>query len=562
GDCFDILESWCCVRSEAGTQLFLVHCHDHKHLLESRSCNMTERHMFPYAPQFGVDVGRPVHSHLHPEPCVLLGGTPGFPHSNGDFKHHNFPEYHDGAAYHGMTQYPQPHPPTNLQLGVPGIPAGASFCNLHLNPASGSTFPVPPSSVDPLPSSSYYRANAVPMDDYAMEVMGSSYKRKNGEVIPGNTHYYNVRPSSSVPPMPGVPFDSGVPGMHAVPDYRSNGALPMSQDNGRNRAGALGFQRDSVWAHGYNHIVQGSSTGQPFQPPQTMWLETPPINSNGSGSAVAWNMTPVLPCFPGNNIHGGSIETANVGPQGYHEGAIHRAPANFLHSAPMINQPHNLHPAPLVQGIGRFSVIYQPPVAAVPGGQPLTNAVQHTSLSTVNAQAFPSASGFRMYDPYSRGTLPEEVPRHRNNPHPNFLPMDEAAVLQVSSVYEGNDEVDHHSDLRLDIDDMSYEELLSLGEQIGSVNTGLSEKDITDHLETKSYRPFSASINLEELPPSDQIGDSCVICQLEYEEQDKLGCLACGHDYHEECLKKWLCLKNVCPICKSTALAVARAAEG
>lgn len=44
--------------------------------------------------------------------------------------------------------------------------------------------------------------------------------------------------------------------------------------------------------------------------------------------------------------------------------------------------------------------------------------------------------------------------------------------------------------------------------------------------------------------------------QDEYENNDKLGTLACGHEYHVDCLKKWLLLKNVCPICKSAALAV------
>ena len=36
---------------------------------------------------------------------------------------------------------------------------------------------------------------------------------------------------------------------------------------------------------------------------------------------------------------------------------------------------------------------------------------------------------------------------------------------------------------------------------------------------------------------------------------DDVGTLkTCGHDYHVECIKKWLEMKNLCPICKSPAL--------
>ncbi|KAL1549449.1 RING-type E3 ubiquitin transferase [Salvia divinorum] len=48
-------------------------------------------------------------------------------------------------------------------------------------------------------------------------------------------------------------------------------------------------------------------------------------------------------------------------------------------------------------------------------------------------------------------------------------------VMGDSSVYRSRAIFDQHGDMRLDIDYMNYEELLALGERIGSVNTGLSE---------------------------------------------------------------------------------------
>ncbi|KAE8661049.1 RING/U-box domain-containing protein [Hibiscus syriacus] len=104
---------------------------------------------------------------------------------------------------------------------------------------------------------------------------------------------------------------------------------------------------------------------------------------------------------------------------------------------------------------------------------------------------------------------------------------------------------DQHRYMRLDIDNMSYEELLALGERIGSVNTGLSDDSISKCLTETIYC-------------SDQIQDesSCVICLEEYKDLDEVGALkTCGHDYHVPCIKKWLSMKNTCPICKGAAMA-------
>lgn len=44
--------------------------------------------------------------------------------------------------------------------------------------------------------------------------------------------------------------------------------------------------------------------------------------------------------------------------------------------------------------------------------------------------------------------------------------------------------------------------------------------------------------------------------QEEYKDMDEVGALrACGHKYHVPCIKKWLSMKNTCPICKASAVA-------
>lgn len=41
--------------------------------------------------------------------------------------------------------------------------------------------------------------------------------------------------------------------------------------------------------------------------------------------------------------------------------------------------------------------------------------------------------------------------------------------------------------------------------------------------------------------------------QEEYKDKDELGSMKCGHDFHVGCIKKWLEIKNYCPICKASA---------
>uniref|UniRef100_A0A453D889 RING-type E3 ubiquitin transferase n=1 Tax=Aegilops tauschii subsp. strangulata TaxID=200361 RepID=A0A453D889_AEGTS len=114
------------------------------------------------------------------------------------------------------------------------------------------------------------------------------------------------------------------------------------------------------------------------------------------------------------------------------------------------------------------------------------------------------------------------------------------------SIFYGGVEIhDRHRDMRLDIDNMSYEELLALEERIGNVSTGLTENDVMKLLKQRKFSSWRLS-SVEYEP--------CCICQEEYVDGDDLGTLHCGHDFHASCIRQWLVVKNLCPICKSTAL--------
>ncbi|XP_027345785.1 E3 ubiquitin-protein ligase MBR2 isoform X2 [Abrus precatorius] len=115
-------------------------------------------------------------------------------------------------------------------------------------------------------------------------------------------------------------------------------------------------------------------------------------------------------------------------------------------------------------------------------------------------------------------------------------------------LYHGMAEMhDRHREMRLDVDNMSYEELLALEERIGDVSTGLSEDTIVKLMKQRLFMSVMTESSTDLEP--------CCICQEEYADGENVGSLDCGHEFHSECIKQWLLQKNLCPICKTTALA-------
>lgn len=347
----------------------------------------------------------------------------------------------------------------------------------------------------------------------------------------------------------------------AFPDYRDNGTPPVMEVGSgvteRPRSGAGGLHMDPSMMHNYNYLVHGNYRGQSFQPYSCTWMEQQAINSSG---AFPWSGPPLLPYFQGSIIHRGSPEMGNGVLPGYPEASNSHGSGTFLHSPPMIQQHHNLHPQQIMSGMRGYGVSCYPPFAPAPSRVSTNDGLQHDTMRIPQESPEPVGrpTGIRIYRPHGRGLLPDASFRRRDLPRLRTLQADGVALLEFPNFYEVDYDVDNfnddHRDMRLDIDDMSYEELLALSERIGTVNTGVPEEDISCRLKTRIYSSTAATINLEELPCNDQNNDSCIICQDEYEDKDKLGTLECGHEYHADCLKKWLLVKNACPICKSSAL--------
>ena len=77
-----------------------------------------------------------------------------------------------------------------------------------------------------------------------------------------------------------------------------------------------------------------------------------------------------------------------------------------------------------------------------------------------------------------------------------------------------------------------FQELLQLAEQLGDARQkGLTKAQI-NILPTKKFQKSSVKEG-ESIP-------ECHVCMCEYEENDKLRILPCFHNFHADCIDKWI----------------------
>lgn len=133
--------------------------------------------------------------------------------------------------------------------------------------------------------------------------------------------------------------------------------------------------------------------------------------------------------------------------------------------------------------------------------------------------------------------------------HPLMIEAERLMMDQLALYESRAAAADPHRDMRLDIDNMSYEDLLALGEFMGNVNTGLADEKISNCVR----EVVCCSSDQMQNDQDDQGDGSCAICLEDYKDKDALGILKCNHDFHADCIKKWLQTKNSCPVCKAAA---------
>ena len=101
-----------------------------------------------------------------------------------------------------------------------------------------------------------------------------------------------------------------------------------------------------------------------------------------------------------------------------------------------------------------------------------------------------------------------------------------------------NDSVGIEAFNQPNVDEMTYEQLLELEEQMGSVANGLTEEEIK-------------GLKHEKFIKDKYLEDKCIICQYNFAELESVVGLPCKHCFHFNCLKPWIDKQHHCPLCKT-----------
>ncbi|KAG0459951.1 hypothetical protein HPP92_023079 [Vanilla planifolia] len=104
--------------------------------------------------------------------------------------------------------------------------------------------------------------------------------------------------------------------------------------------------------------------------------------------------------------------------------------------------------------------------------------------------------------------LPELYHHLRGYDHRPTVEFEESVLFQHRTLLQGRDAYDRYRDWRLDVDNMTYEELLELGDKIGHVSTGLGEEEVAC-----SIRKVKHSIFFD-MRFSSEMDSKCSICQI------------------------------------------------
>ena len=90
--------------------------------------------------------------------------------------------------------------------------------------------------------------------------------------------------------------------------------------------------------------------------------------------------------------------------------------------------------------------------------------------------------------------------------------------------------------------------MLRLGEHIGDVKSerwSRVARENIDKLNTFKFDPKTAAGK-----DDNDCDVKCLVCQFQYEPNENLRQLPCGHCFHSDCVDQWLMSKDFCPYCR------------
>ncbi|KAJ8561364.1 hypothetical protein K7X08_027554 [Anisodus acutangulus] len=325
--------------------------------------------------------------------------------------------------------------------------------------------------------------------------------------------------------------------MHVPSLHRRAQARWSSASSSRTGSSSFARERNSATLEEPNsRSVSRDISQHPMFIPSTDGrnLNQNPANSNlaGRNTSVAGNVA------SSSGVHTSSpTRVLHRSPQ-YHRRLSELVRRSFLSSAGTGSGSHSGNSRPL-----RLSSSVSQEMALSGNHEHRTSSSRSAMMSERHLDSWRSLAAARE----GRGRLVTEIRNVLDLMHRGEgLSVEDVMILDQSVLFGMPDIHDRHRDMRLDVDNMTYEELLALEERIGNVCTGLSEETISSRLKQRNY----ICIKTEE--PED--AEPCCICREEYNDGDDLGTLECGHDFHTDCIKQWLMQKNLCPVCKTTGL--------
>ncbi|KAI8558527.1 hypothetical protein RHMOL_Rhmol04G0101500 [Rhododendron molle] len=322
--------------------------------------------------------------------------------------------------------------------------------------------------------------------------------------------------------------------------------------------------------HNHNPSLQNNSyTNLAAHQPRRYLVEQHSVIEDGEIRMI-WKSTELAQTSFSHGIsaHEGSMETREMRRMPYPENEMDGFVDSHMHPSYTCN--YQLHPnqqLPHMQPMRGNNLNLQP---QMPSSSPHWHEMGNPQ-ALYSSQADNRNRNFESSMPVDQMNNQENLPSEDN-----MLDLDRLTIQLVDDVIV-LEAFDVDAYLRFADEDglLSYEELIDLEEQMGHENTGLSEEEIQRHLKKRTYLSSANQFDLNEAPPSktsrisvnqldlneacsnsDEEPDICVICQVEYESRERIGTLECGHEYHANCITKWLQEKNVCPVCKATALSI------
>ena len=110
------------------------------------------------------------------------------------------------------------------------------------------------------------------------------------------------------------------------------------------------------------------------------------------------------------------------------------------------------------------------------------------------------------------------------------------------------------ADIEQDEDgNMSYETMLQLGERIGDVKSERWTMVAQKHIAKLPVFTFQNATSMKDDGKEENDSDlKCLVCQCEYEQDESLRRLPCGHCFHTDCVDQWLKTKDFCLYCRQT----------